>query len=159
MPTRPDLDYGGEFSAPEEWLSKDDPKRIAWERARAEINKRIDFEDARKAVQDLPPEDRAKISDGYHTFAELYEHRIELYITLCRVLRIKYPIWRSRLHSDGTGFEGWFVLGLDTMRGKQITYHLPDSRWDDCGFAMTLPQAPPFDGHTSADVLERLRKL
>lgn len=53
--------------------------------------------------------------DGYHTFAELYEHRILLFIALCRNLKgimalamhddtsdiPKHKIWRSRWHSDG----------------------------------------------------------
>jgi len=117
------------------------------------------FAYAQDSVDGLSPEKRQHISDGYHTFAELYDHRIELYIALCRILRTKYPVWRSETHSDGSQIAGWFVLGLDTMRGKQITYHLPASRWTSCEFAMTLLQAPPFDGHSSADVLERLKNL
>ena len=50
-------------------------------------------------------------SDGYHTFTELYEHRIALFIALCRARSEddKFygidEIWRSKLHSDGTSFE------------------------------------------------------
>ncbi len=41
-----------------------------------------------------------------------------------------------------------------------MTYHLPMSKWDECAdFAMELPQAPDFDGHTSQDVLDRLTTL
>jgi len=104
------------------------------------------------------------ISDGYHTFGELYEHRIELWIALCRTLaKLEYNrplIWMSRLHSDGTFLDGWFVLGVNQWRGGQITYHLPDTKWDEClKFANEWGQAPEFDGHTSADVLQRLRML
>src|SRR5258705_4996527 len=101
------------------------------------------------------------ISDGYHTFGELYEHRIALWITLCRVIAQHegpYYVWRSHLHSDGTSFEGWFVLGI-TVSDKQLTYHLPDSQWESTGFARTLEIAPEYDGHTAADVLERLELL
>lgn len=150
---------GGEFSAREEWLPKDHPERVAWEADQKKLREKLRFEEVRSSVQNLPPEQRGKISDGYHTFDELYEHRIELFITLSRIMTRKYPVWRSRLHSDGTSFEGWFVLGLDTMKGRQITYHLPESRWDDCDFATTLTEAPKFDGHAPADVLERLKKL
>lgn len=114
--------------------------------------------------------DTNKISDGYHTFGQLYDHRVELYIALCRILSSRYPlmrvlipgnamVWRSKLHSDGASFDGWFILGIESEPGEQITYHLPLSKWNDCGFSVTLDKAPEFDGHTSEDVLKRLAKL
>lgn len=99
------------------------------------------------------------VSDGFHTFDELYEHRFTLWIALCRILSNDEHVWRSRLHSDGSAFEGWFVLGFRQVKGKQITYHLPESRWEETDFAHTLDRAPEFDGHTPTDILERLRRL
>lgn len=100
------------------------------------------------------------ISDGYHTFGELYDHRIQLFITLCSLLDEEHEVWRSKVHSDGTSLDGWFLLGIESKGGKQITYHLPISRWEECErFAYTYEVAPEFDGHTSADVLERLKSL
>lgn len=106
------------------------------------------------------------ISDGYHTFGELYEHRIQLWISLCRAQQLvrhyqqrEEPVWRTFKHSDGTSYDGWFLLGIGRDPGQQITYHLPSSKWDECNFAITLDRAPEFDGHTSADVLERLKSL
>ena len=67
-----------------------------------------------------------EIADGYHTFGELYEHRIILFIALCRaysedVTEYKsVPVWRSKLHSDGTIFDGWFIMGINKEKGKQI---------------------------------------
>jgi hypothetical protein len=105
--------------------------------------------------------DNIQISDGYHTFDELYEHRIVLYITLCRVLQEEnvVNIWRSKLHSDGSSFGGWFILGIRQVKGQQITYHLPESYWKECEFAQTLEKAPEFDGHNSQSVLKRLKEL
>ena len=51
------------------------------------------------------------------------------------------------------------MMGIDKKPGKQITYHLPIAYWDETEFAETLDLAPEWDGHTSDDVLERLRKL
>lgn len=112
---------------------------------------------------------KSLISDGYHTFGELYEHRIELFLTICRIgydLRRLFPnkdafppVWRSKNHSDGTSFEGWFIAGMWKEKGKQITYHLPMSKWDNTAFMETLDQAPEWDGHTAANVLERLKQL
>jgi hypothetical protein len=101
-------------------------------------------------------------SDGYHTFNELYEHRIALFIALCSEVDRRTPtgyVWRSKLHSDGTMFDGWFVTGIGTEPGDQITYHLPMSKWGDTDWLGTeRPQAPDFDGHTAADVVVRLRR-
>lgn len=103
----------------------------------------------------------SEISDGYHTFGELYDHRITLYIALCRWVQQfgTADVWRSRKHSDGSSFDGWFVLGIFSRKGLQITYHLPNARWQECDFANYLAVAPEFDGHTSNDVLERLKRL
>lgn len=114
------------------------------------------------------------ISDGYHTFEELYEHRIINYINTCLYLHllnsgtIKYvdvefprlhQVWKSKVHSDGSVWDGWFLLGIDKEAGKQITYHLPIEYWNNVLWAETLNKAPEWDGHTSADVLERLKSL
>lgn len=125
---------------------------------------------AEEAINILIKQDKLDtniISDGYHTFGELYEHRIELFIALCKLIQENRqirlygtnPIWKSLYHSDGTCFEGWFVLGIYNEKGKQISYHLPVSRWIDCSFAESIEKAPEFDGHNSADVLQRLKKL
>ena len=104
-----------------------------------------------------------EISDGYHTFKELYEHRISLYIALCKRVRAncQNKVWRSKKHSDGELCFGgeWFVLGINEKAGEQITYHLPIELWDKCKFAETLDQAPEWDEHTSDDVLLRLKYL
>lgn len=91
-------------------------------------------------------------SDGYHTFDELYDHRITLFIALCHcidsVCKNEFtgeswsPVWRSKIHSDGTSMDGWFIMGINKEKGKQITYHLPLFRWEETNFAQTLDRAP-----------------
>ena len=103
-------------------------------------------------------ENEVSISDGYHTFDELYDHRITLYIALCKSLK-NGNVWRSQIHSDGSNYEGWFLLGVFFQKGMQITYHIPNERWIETEFADTLKIAPEFDGHTSMDVLERIKRL
>lgn len=119
-------------------------------------------------------EDQVSISDGYHTFDELYDHRITLYIALCKKyqdwvyspgLRTMHPngydkkVWRSKKHADGSSYDGWFILGIDRRKDRQITYHIPLKRWKETNFAQTLEKAPKYDGHTSQDVLKRLNLL
>jgi len=49
---------------------------------------------------------------------------------------------------------------LNKEKGKQITYHLPLKHFKEVSeFAEELKKAPEFDGHSSNDVLERLKKL
>lgn len=99
----------------------------------------------------MTEEDRGSISDGYHTFNELYEHRNLLF---CLLLS-EGDGWKSRFHYDGSSYEGWFVAGTKLSTGP-ITYHLPLSMWDICQ-AEILDKAPLFDGHTSNDVLDRVK--
>ena len=47
--------------------------------------------------------DVAKVSDGYHTFDELYFHRMILFSIICKTF--KDSSWRSRKHHDNTMFE------------------------------------------------------
>lgn len=106
-----------------------------------------------------------KISDGYHTFEELCDHRIVLFIVVCNYLYQqlgaglgdKIP-WKSKLHSDGTSWEGWFIAGIGQKKGNQISYHLPIKYWDDLR-VVAYDKAPEWDGHTSKDVVERLLNL
>lgn len=123
-------------------------------------------------------DDKMQVSDGYHTMDELYDHRITLWITLCRISsqfrdiyrkgdditalaaeQDVFQIWRSKFHSDGSEYEGWFILGMGKKTGTQISYHLPLSKWEETNFADTYEAAPEWDGHTSADVLQRLNNL
>ena len=98
-----------------------------------------------------------KISDGYHTFDELYEHRNLLFAHL--VEDNLAHAWVSKNHHDGTSFDGWFIAGIETRMG-QISYHLPMKFWDLFIAMRVRPQdtAPEWDGHTSDDVLQRLKE-
>lgn len=96
-----------------------------------------------------------QISDGYHTFDELYDHRCHLFIALMRA----YPgiSWRAQNHYDGEGYPGWFVAGMHLPTGD-ISYHLPQWMWTmlDNSKIPTSLRAPSYDGHTPGDVITRL---
>lgn len=95
-------------------------------------------------------EGKGEISDGYHTFNELYEHRHALFAVACHFL----GGWKSKLHQDGTMFPGWFIAGLTTCDGP-ATYHLPLRLWDAFP-GRERERAPEWDGHTAGDVVTRL---
>lgn len=108
-----------------------------------------------------------QISDWFHSFDELYDHRIALFIALCRHYQSSMSMqlgepqsvcFKSEKHSDGTAWEGWFIMQLNTTAG-QISYHLPMKFWDDCDMAETLEVAHEWDGHTPSQVVERLLQI
>lgn len=101
------------------------------------------------------PFDAGEVSDGHHTFNELYEHRCLLFIALMQA----HPgiSWRANNHSDGTMFDGWFVAGMHLSSGD-ITYHLKVRMWKllDGHGIKTTNKAPEWDGHDSHEVRNRL---
>jgi hypothetical protein len=99
--------------------------------------------------------DASKTSDCFHSFEELYEHRCHLFVLLAQ----SHPemAWRSLRHSDGSAHEGWFIAGMRLPTGD-ITYHLPESMYIMLHDIETKEKAPPWDGHTSKDVIERMSK-
>lgn len=105
----------------------------------------------------LLPCDTSQVSDGYHTFDELYNHRNLLFIAAMKT----YPqlSWRARFHHDGTGEAGWWIGGMHLPTGD-ISYHLPDRFWQllDAVTIETRERAPKWDGHTASEVLDRLRR-
>lgn len=95
------------------------------------------------------------VSDGFHTFGELYEHRSHLFMALMRS-NVEMS-WRANKHEDGTMYPGFFIAGMNLPTGA-ICYHLPIDMWemlDNAGIA-THNNAPAWDGHTSNDVVRRL---
>lgn len=100
-----------------------------------------------------------EVSDGYHTFNELYEHRCLLFCMVAQVFAISniknWRTWKSWKHDDGSDYPGWFIAGLDLGAGT-VTYHLPASMWELYA-GEYLDNAPEWDGHTSSDVINRLR--
>ncbi len=132
--------------------------------------------DVKSVVGNYEVQVQAKdVSDGHHTMEELYEHRHRLFIALMKIydnyitpLGCEIVCWKSRKHDDGSEFPGWFIAGMTATKSAfdfsteskkfDISYHLPDKYWHLVN-VITFEKAPPYDGYTSADVLERLLRL
>jgi hypothetical protein len=115
-------------------------------------------------------DDLGAISDGFHSFDELYRHR---HLLFCHLIAHDPQGWKSWLHADGTGLPGWFLAGTTIWCTypatggeapttayslmEAITYHLPTHYWDLC-HVKEQGHAPAWDGHTSADVCDRLER-
>ena len=110
--------------------------------------------DAAKRVEQLANPDMENVSDGSHTFKQLYYQRLMLFAVI--VKHNKELAWKSHRHEDGELCfgGGWFIVGIITPEGD-YTYHYEDKYWDlfDC---KVLEKARPWDGHTEKDVTRLL---
>lgn len=112
-------------------------------------------------------------SDGYHTFKELYEMRLLLTAGLFNewgeniaeyngmFRNIATHVCKSKKHSDGTTpFDdpNWFIVVAETKEG-QISFHYEMKDWSLFYAVPEVDVPPTYDGHTTADVAIRLRKL
>ena len=99
-----------------------------------------------------------EISDGYHTFNELYEYRMLYNAHAAKGwLEAGIPVVKSLRHSDGELCfgGGWFVVTA-TLPTGQVSNHYKEDNWD----LFAVPEvdcAPVWDGHTPDDAKNRLR--
>ncbi len=101
------------------------------------------------------PCDPGEVSDGYHTFHELYEHRNILWIN---ILNLNPGMaFKTRKNDKGEIWEGWFIGGMNTPFG-QVTYHLPEKHWSHVD-VKEVERNSDYDQHSSHDVLERLELM
>ena len=91
---------------------------------------------------------RSDISDGYHTFGELYHHRMILFSIICN--QNKEKAWKSKLHDDGTMYDNYFIVGITTPEGD-YTYHYHIENWDYFK-VKEVEKAPRWDGHKPSDI-------
>lgn len=140
-----------------------------------------------KLIQDLPSEVRGKISDEFHSFSELYEFRkvynavlfnewasnTQMVMTRKQVKgdygatfeetpvwNPKYDVHKSWRHSDGELCFGgdWFIV-VAVLPTGQISNHYHKDDFDLFKIPETEKAKYPWDGHTSEDVLNRLKSL
>jgi len=99
------------------------------------------------------------VSDGDHTFGELYDHRRALTACLAVVLGsiTAGAAWRSKAHhpDDDPMFDGYFIVGLHLPTGT-VTYHYKLEHWDDFQHVPELPHAPKWDGAPPSTSVTRL---
>lgn len=91
-------------------------------------------------------------SDGYHTFDELYHHRMILFSIICN--QNKDLAWKSMKHHDGTMYENYFIVGISTPEGD-YTYHYDIRDWNYFN-VKELEKAPKWDGHNPSDITRLL---
>lgn len=103
------------------------------------------------------PKDKGEISDGYHTFNELYRYRM-LYNAAFFNLLPKEIVHKSKRHHDGEECfgGGWFIVMANLPTG-QISNHYELKDWD----LFQIPEkevADEWDGHTPQEAADRLHE-
>ena len=115
------------------------------------------IENTRNAdMVEIPEGGIGELSDGYHTFNELYHHRAILFSVVCNLFPDK--AWKSKLHDTGDMYEGMFIVGIETPTG-QATYHYDIDPYWDIFKVKELEKAPKWDGHTPSEAIERIALL
>lgn len=101
-----------------------------------------------------------QISDGYHTFDDLYRHRRALTAVLASAAAGFGDSWKSKAHhpDDDPMFDGYFIVGVDLPTGI-ITYRYKLKYWDDFAGVPEVEHAPKWDGATPDDTVTRLLEL
>lgn len=107
-------------------------------------------------VVEIPEGGMGNLSDGYHTFNELYHHRAILFSVICNSLPDK--AWKSKLHDTGDMYDGMFIVGIETPEG-QATYHYDIEPYWDMFKVKELEKAPKWDGHTPQVAIDRISRL
>jgi hypothetical protein len=102
------------------------------------------------------------VSDGYHTFRELYDCRMLLNAELFNRLADEgtyFNVHKSTRHNDGELCfgGGWFCVFAHLPTGD-ITFHYKEEYWSLFQIPDRYKINTPYDGHTTKDVIERLTK-
>jgi hypothetical protein len=124
-------------------------------------------------IAKLHPTKRGGISDGYHTFNELYNFRLVYNACLFNEwARLGlYDVHKSLRHYDGGHCfgGGWFIVSA-MLPGGLISNHYDAAEfttiagkrvlaWDLFKIPAVAKAKYPFDGHDGNDVLKRLMQL
>lgn len=140
------------------------------------------FDVVQELALGLPEFLKQNLSDGYHTFEELYLFR-KIYnavlfnewakpymdrlnaiekglISHADMVLPKYDLHKSWKHNDGELCfgGGWFIV-VAILPSGQISNHYEAKDWDLFKVPIVEKAKYEFDGHTSADVIVRLKSL
>lgn len=125
--------------------------------AKEEFESMIDYLE----VENEKPVDIGEVSDGYHTFNELYRYRMLYNAAFFNLLARngQVEVCKSRKHSDGEkcfGSDDWFIV-MAILPTGQVSNHYKSKYWD----LFDVPEretAFEYDGHTPNEAADRLEQ-
>jgi hypothetical protein len=106
--------------------------------------------------------DDNKISDGWHTFGELYEFRKLYNAALFNAWHDsgKVEVYKSVRHHDGElCFGGKHFIVVAILTKGQISNHYKIDDWDLFDIPSYHSAKHAWDGHSSKDVVNRLKNF
>lgn len=124
----------------------------------------IDWDDAPNVMMEIIDlrKHMGEVSDGFHTFNELYDFRMVYNAALFNewARRGIYSVHKSYRHHDGEECfgGGWFIVVAMLPTG-QISNHYKNEFWNYFRVPSYEKAQFEYDGHTSGDVLERLKAV
>lgn len=108
-----------------------------------------------KIINKIEENKMSDVSDGNHTFRELYQHRTFLFSMVCKAFKEKS--WIAFQHEDGSMFDKMFLAGISTPKGDYC-YHCELKYLNYFEGVKQLHKAPHYDGHKPED-FERLLSI
>ena len=116
--------------------------------------------------------DVSQVSDGWHTFSGLYDIRLAYNVALfnewaqqCNEDTLatgnpKHDVHKSTRHHNGELCfgGGWFIVVANLPSG-QISNHYEMKHWDLFRVPSVEKAKYEWDGHTSEDIIKRLKEL
>jgi len=134
------------------------------------IDSKVYFNSIQDSILSHP--NKSQFSDGYHTFEDLYSIRLAYNVALFNEWgkqrgigyensnNSKHDVHKSQRHHDGELCfgGGWFIVVANLSSG-QISNHYEMKHWDLFRIPETEKAKYEWDGHTSEDVINRLKSL
>ncbi len=142
------------------FFKHDDVARII-EHVKSVLEASVDYCYPNHPEPKAEPGDMGEVSDGYHTFNELYRYRMLYNAAFFNLLARngQVEVCKSRRHSDGEkcfGSDDWFIV-MAILPTGQVSNHYESKYWD----LFDVPEretAFEYDGHTPNEAADRIEK-
>ena len=131
------------------------------EHVKSVLEASVDYHYPNHPEPEAEPGDMGEVSDGYHTFNELYRYRMLYNAAFFNLLARngQVEVCKSRKHSDGEkcfGSDDWFIV-MAMLPTGQVSNHYESKYWD----LFDVPEretAFEYDGHTPNEAADRLEQ-
>ena len=142
------------------FFKHDDATRVM-EHVKSVLEASVDYHYPNHPEPEAEPGDMGEVSDGYHTFNELYRYRMLYNAAFFNLLARngQVEVCKSRRHSDGEkcfGSDDWFIV-MAMLPTGQVSNHYESKHWD----LFDVPEretAFKYDGHTPNEAADRLEQ-
>ena len=122
----------------------------------------MDYKQVNTIIATEINENKSLISDGYHTFSELYQYRMLYNVALFNewYKNNLYDCHKSYKHDDGElCFGGGYFIVCANLPTGQISNHYKNDYFDLFKIIETEKAKYEYDGHSPNDCLIRLKQL